>query len=123
MEDPVNVLGLDPELLGLAGAGTGQAVALLEHVFGAHGVLLLLSFGFFDNSRDPAAFVAVPLVAVSPVDAHHFPEELTLGPALLFGQRLDFLNDRRRDGEAHDFGCSAHVHRTEWINLSLTYYN
>src|SRR5271157_237559 len=111
MDDAVNVFGLDAEFLGLAGAGAGQAAALFEHVFGAHGLVLLLGFGFFDNARDPPAFVAVPLVAVASIDAYHFPEQLTLGPAFLLGERFNFLDDGRRDREAHDLGCSAHVHK------------
>ena len=36
MDDAVNVLGLDPEFLALAGTGAGQTVAFLEHVFGVY---------------------------------------------------------------------------------------
>src|ERR1035437_2057444 len=132
MDDAVYVLWLNPELLGLTGTVAGQAVALLEHVLGAHGVPLLLGFGFLDDAHDPSVFVAVPLVAVASVDAHHFPEQLTLGPALLLGGHFNFLENGRRYGEAHDFGCPAHVHEpmnglilvklmiTDVLNLSAT---
>src|SRR5271157_2390810 len=111
MDDLVNVLGLDAEFLRLAGAGAGEAGASLEHIFGAHGVLRPLGFGFLDNARDPSGFVALALGAVAPVDAHHFPKQLALGAALLPGERFDFLYYGRRNREAHDFGCSAHAHK------------
>src|ERR1039458_2053162 len=117
MDDAVNVLGLDTEFLSLASAGTRRAVAFLEHVLGACGVLLLLSLGLFDKARDPPTFIAVAVVAVAAINSDHFPEQLTLGPALLLGESFHFLDDRRRDGEAHDFGCSAHVH--ELVNRLL----
>src|SRR5271157_185683 len=110
MDDAVYVLWLNPELLGLTGPGARQAVALLERVLDAHGIPFLLGFGFLDYAHDPSVLVAVPLVAVAPVDAHHFPEQLALGPALLLGECFNFLDNDRRDGEAHDFGCPAHVH-------------